>query len=48
MRQCVTSSESDSDESNYSADGDISFSSSSVLLNESHGDSLTGDRNKVC
>ena len=41
MRQCVTSSESDSDESNYSADGDISFSSNSVLLNESHDDDLT-------
>ena len=41
VRQCVTSSESDSDESNYSADSDISFLSSSVLLNESHNDGLT-------
>ena len=40
MRQCVTSSESDSDESNYSADSNISFLSSSVLLNESRDDSL--------
>ena len=41
VRQCITSSdcESNDDGSTYSAD--ISLSSSSILPNESHGDGLT-------